>query len=259
MADSARSISVLIVDDEKMIRNLLGETLEAIGYSVMTASDFDQTVETLKTENVDVVITDIMMPGKSGVDLIRLIKQDYPQIPVLAISGKGISVESLYEAGADGFLAKPFRIGVVENMIEKTLLRYDIRRTKPVSIRKKVLVVDDEPSIISTLVDSLEALGYQAIGAGNGNEALEIIGKDNLDLVITDIRMPEKNGIDLLHEIKDKRPDLPVVIITAYPLAYPPEQAIKEGADGYIAKPFRINQIDTLLAKILYNYDSHPE
>jgi len=109
---------------------------------------------------------------------------------------------------------------------------------------------------VSTLIESLEVLGYQAKGARNGNEALKAIKTDKFDLVISDIRMPDKNGIDLLRDIKTGNPDLKVVIITGYTLAYPPEQAIREGADGYIAKPFRINQIDELLAKLLYNFET---
>ena len=81
-----------------------------------------------------------------------------------------------------------------------------------------------------------------------------MLGREQYDLVITDIRMPERNGIDLLNDIRVTHPNLPVVIITGYTLAYPPEQAKREGANGYIAKPFRINQIDDLLAKLLYNF-----
>jgi len=256
LGDDFKSVTVLVVDDEVMIRDLLGDTLQAIGYVVKVADGFDAAVDILKSENIDVVITDIMMPVKSGVELIKLVKEEYPQVPVLAISGKGVPQQSVFNAGADGFLTKPFRIGVVEELIEKTLLRYDIAKAQKVTRQKKILVVDDEPAIVSTLKDSLEALGYQSIGASNGKEALQVIENNGLDLVITDIRMPEKSGIDLLHQIKESHPDLPVVIITGYPLAYPPDKAMKEGADGYLAKPFRINQIDQLLAKILYNFDS---
>lgn len=259
MADNYKPITVLIVDDEKLIRELLGDTLEALGYKTTTAESYDKAVGILKSEAIDVVVTDIIMPGKSGVDLTRYVKNKYPQIPVLVISGKGIPESSIFQAGADGFLAKPFRIGVVEDMIVRTLLKYDIGKVQPVDIKKIVLVVDDEPTIVSTLIDSLNALGYQAVGVRNGKEALKSIGNNTFDLVITDIRMPEKNGIDLMLEVKAKYPDLPVVIITGYPLAYPPEKAMAEGADGYIAKPFRINQIDKLLAKLLYSYESKEE
>ena len=219
MADNFKSVTVLVVDDEVLIRDLLGDTLQAIGYEVETAEGFDAAVKILKGKNIDVVITDIMMPVKSGVDLIKLIKEQYPQVPVLAISGKGVPQQSVFDAGADGFLTKPFRIGVVEELIEKTLLRYDIAKAQKVTRQKKILVVDDEPAIVSTLKDSLEALGYQSVGASNGKEALQLVDKDAFDLVITDIRMPEKSGIDLLHQLKERHPELPVVIITGYPLA----------------------------------------
>jgi two-component system response regulator FlrC len=87
-------------------------------------------------------------------------------------------------------------------------------------------------------------------------EALATLDGCYFDLVVTDIRMPELNGIELLQAIKSRYPEMPVVIITGYPLAYPPEKASTEGAAGYIAKPFRINQIDKLLGKILYNFEN---
>ncbi len=254
MPDGYDSIKVLVVDDDKLIRSLLGDTLGALGYTTITVEDYKTAVEALDKEHVDVVITDILLPDKLGYDLIKMVKKTFPKTPVLAISGKPISRKDVIDAGADGFLSKPFRIGVVEDLIQTTLLRYDVKNVKNEPSKKKILVVDDEPDVITTLMDSLEALGYMAEGAGNGVEALECLEKSSYDLVITDIRMPEKNGIDLLNDIKAKYPKLPVVIITGYTLAYPPEQAQKEGAEGYIAKPFRINQIDDLLAKILFNF-----
>ena len=256
MPGKLKSITVLVVDDEKLIRNLLGDTLGALGYSTITVEDYTSAVATLKKESIDVVITDILLPDQLGFELIAHVKDRYPGIPVLAISGQPVSRSDVLEAGADGFLTKPFRIGVVEDLIQTTLLRYDIKDAQTGANRKRILVVDDEPDVITTLMESLEALGYEADGAGNGVEALACLEDKKFDLVITDIRMPEKNGIDLLNDIKAEYPELPVVIITGYTLAYPPDQAMREGAQGYIAKPFRINQIDELLGKIFYNFKS---
>jgi CheY-like chemotaxis protein len=256
LPDKLRPITVLVVDDEVLIRNLLGDTLGALGYITITAESYETAMAQLKAEHIDVVITDIIMPDESGMKLIKQVKSKYPRIPVLAISGKQVSRHDVLEAGADGYLSKPFRIGVVEDLIQKTLNRHDIDKTRPTRPKKTILVVDDEPDVVSTLIESLEALGYQADGAGNGAEGLRMLEGNDYDLVITDIRMPEKNGIELLKDIKKKFASTKVVIITGYTLAYPPEQAEREGADGYIAKPFRINQIDDLLAKLLYNFDA---
>lgn len=250
-----RSIKVLVVDDERTIRELLSDTLMAVGYDCLTAEDYRQAIEILDKEKIDVVITDILLPDRSGIELLKFVKSHKPQIPILAISGKDFPSSEIFEAGADGFLAKPFRIGKIEELIESTLAKFDSLKSRPPRLKKKILVVDDEENIRRTLIDSLEALGYQALGVGDGASAMRELEKQPFDLVITDIRMPEMNGIELLHAISEKFPGTPVVIITAYPLAYPEEKATLEGAAGYIAKPFRINQIDRLLSRIFYNFE----
>lgn len=81
---------------------------------------------------------------------------------------------------------------------------------------KKILVADDEMSIRLLYSEELKEEGYEVYQAANGREALEIVEKVPLDLVILDIKMPEMDGIEALRHIKEKRPDLPVVLSTAY-------------------------------------------
>jgi two-component system response regulator (stage 0 sporulation protein F) len=81
---------------------------------------------------------------------------------------------------------------------------------------KKILVADDEMAIRLLYSEELKEEGYEVYTAANGREALEIIDKVPLDLVILDIKMPEMDGIEALRQIKEKRPDLPVVLSTAY-------------------------------------------
>jgi CheY-like chemotaxis protein len=81
---------------------------------------------------------------------------------------------------------------------------------------KKILVADDEMAIRLLYSEELKEEGYEVYTAANGREALEIIEKVPLDLVILDIKMPEMDGIEALRQIKEKKPDLPVVLSTAY-------------------------------------------
>jgi len=81
---------------------------------------------------------------------------------------------------------------------------------------KKILVADDEMSIRLLYSEELKEEGYEVYMASNGREALEVVEKIPLDLVILDIKMPEMDGIEALRQIKEKRPDLPVVLSTAY-------------------------------------------
>ena len=81
---------------------------------------------------------------------------------------------------------------------------------------KKILVADDEMAIRLLYSEELKEEGYEVFTASNGREALEIVEKEPLDLVILDIKMPEMDGIEALRQIKEKKPNLPVLLSTAY-------------------------------------------
>jgi DNA-binding NtrC family response regulator len=122
-----------------------------------------------------------------------------------------------------------------------------------VSQEKKILIVDDNPHMCNLLADILEIFNYQGIKAKDGEEALVFLKKDNYDMVITDLRMPNLGGMDLLKTIKDEKPFLPVVVITAFGKSDTQQDVLAAKADGYLAKPFKVDEIENLLKKLL-NY-----
>ena len=108
----------------------------------------------------------------------------------------------------------------------------------------KILVVDDEPDIRTLLGKGLSQIaGYTVETAANGLEAIEKIEKDVFDMVLTDLKMPEMDGIDLLKMIKGIRPELTVILMTAYGSIETAVEAIKIGANDYITKPVDFDEL----------------
>lgn len=116
---------------------------------------------------------------------------------------------------------------------------------------KHLLIVDDDPRIRGLLTESLSALGYTTSQASNGREALELVYGHEFDCVITDIRMPEIDGLTLLQSLKRQKPDLPVVMITGFAIPQHKAEAVEAGADGFLMKPFRLSKIEDVLARVL--------
>lgn len=116
----------------------------------------------------------------------------------------------------------------------------------------RVLVVDDEPGIRRVLRDiARRALKAEAWEASDGEEALKIFGEVKPDVVLSDIRMPAMDGITLLRTIKERDPNVPVVLVTGYPSLDVAIQGMKEGASDFLTKPFRLDQVQVVLEKAL--------
>jgi len=115
----------------------------------------------------------------------------------------------------------------------------------------KVLVVDDEKAMRDFLTILLEKQGHSVIVAADGEQALQVVAAQPPDLVISDIRMPKVDGIGLLAGVREQHPHLPMILITAYASSDSTIQAMQLGADDYITKPFRIDEIRLVVEKAL--------
>ena len=117
-------------------------------------------------------------------------------------------------------------------------------------MNKPILIVDDNPNMSALLVEMLEALTYEAEIADSGNDALNKVGEKDYALVITDFRMPNMSGIELLNKIKDHRPDLPVAVISGYNIEEIEDKELLQKADGFLNKPFMIAEIQNLITQL---------
>ena len=105
-----------------------------------------------------------------------------------------------------------------------------------------ILVVEDEPRVAETLRDILTLEGFQVETAENGRQALDSLTSGHrFDLIITDMKMPEMDGLELLREVQKLSKDLPVIVLTGYATLKNGLQAIREGVYDYVSKPFSVN------------------
>ncbi|MGD8741536.1 MAG: sigma-54 dependent transcriptional regulator [Desulfobacterales bacterium] len=101
-----------------------------------------------------------------------------------------------------------------------------------------ILIVDDEKNYLTILSALLEDEGFEVLTASGGSEALEIHKSSDLDLILTDMKMPKMDGIELLENIKENDPDLPVIMMTAHGTVDKAVEAMQKGAYTYVLKPF---------------------
>ncbi len=113
----------------------------------------------------------------------------------------------------------------------------------------RILLIDDEPAQILSIQSFLKRRNYQVISANSGTEGLALFQKGNVNLVFTDYRMPDMNGLQVVKEITKINPEIPVIVLTAYSDSEDAVQVMKEGAFDYLSKPIDLDELELLVQK----------
>jgi len=112
-----------------------------------------------------------------------------------------------------------------------------------------ILLIDDEPAQITSIKSFLKRRDYTVSSANSGPDGINIVKDGNIDLVLTDYRMPEMSGLKVVRSIKEINPELPVVVITAFSDIKDAVQVMKEGAFDYLSKPIQLDELETLVKR----------
>ncbi|MBA7573444.1 Transcriptional regulatory protein ZraR [subsurface metagenome] len=120
---------------------------------------------------------------------------------------------------------------------------------------KTILVVDDDSSMRMVLSESLENCGYKVETSGGGADALEKFQEDAFDVVVTDMKMPGIGGMEVLRGVKKISSEIPVVVMTAYGTVNTAVEAMKEGAEDFIMKPFSMDHLEAVVKKVMAKKD----
>jgi len=239
------ALRVLIVDDDLETRELLADTLMNEGHTPLTARYATEALRILATARVDAVVLDLLLPGRSGFEVLSDIRADprFVRLPVLVLTVKDLTErerQALTEQGARVFAKGA---GWRQDLLAQ------LRRLRHAGKGKRVLVADDNPAGRELVRESLAERVSSIIEASDGREALDKIRETLPDLVLLDIQMPEIDGYAVLREIRSDPAlqGLRVVALTAFAMQGDRERALEAGFDDYLTKPVTVAKLKAQL------------
>lgn len=266
---------VLVVDDNKVNIKVALKLLSNYGIEADSCESGFVAIEKLKAGNTyDLILLDDMMPKMSGVETLKHIRECVIyDIPVVALTANALSgmKEKYLSSGFDDYLAKPIEknelyrilLTYLNDKLNKKINKNDIglndesESLKPklkeeALIKKTVLVVDDNKINIKIAEKLLSHYDFLVIDSAlSGKEAIEKVRKNNYDLVFMDIMMPEMDGVETLHKLRDLGYEKPVVTLTADAVEGSREKYLSEGFSEYLSKPVSTKDMDYIINKYI--------
>ena len=270
--------TILVVDDDRLNVKLLAAKLGASGYRILTAYSGFEALEMIKIRTPDLILLDIMMPEMDGYEVIRRLKEqkDTMYIPVVLITALESEEEKKkgFAAGADEFLNKPVNTTELETRVlsllrmkkyqEQLIARMQAERdiigntvcmeqVEEAHTIPTVLMVEDDPKDARIIAQYLNAMPLNLKIVRTGEEALNIIGSEKIDLALLDIMLPDMNGIEICRKIKgsERTISMQVVVVTSFDDLKMKIRGIEEGADDFLVKPLNSDEIKARVTALL--------
>ena len=269
---------ILVMDDEEMIRNLSRQVLIRLGYDAEVCEDGSEAIRMYEKARqskkpFDAVILDLTNKlGMGGKDAMQRLLEIDPEVKGIVATGYSNDpvVTNFREYGFCGTLAKPYTVD------ELSMTLYDVISGKPYSMKDKVEISDvhkpvydnertsekdtetvfltnDEDMIIDVGSQMLTKLGYEVLSAKGGKETIEMYekNKDRINLIILDMVMPDMGGGETYDRLKEINSEVKVLLTSGYSIDGQAQKIMDRGCNGFIQKPFNIEQLSKKIKEIL--------
>jgi len=250
--------TVLLVDDEEEFLASTGKVLQRRDFKVITASSGREALDVLGRQKVDVVVIDMKMPGMDGEAVFEEIRQIWPGLPVIVLTGHD-SVTQAFEMtkrGVFDYLLKPCEIDNLSAKIREAAAQFrnigdassgGAAHRLNAEERVKVLLVDDEEQLLHALQKVLARRNMDVHIARSGKEALTFLDDNPVDVVVLDVKMPGMDGLEVLWYLKADPIKWEVILLTGHPTLDSAVQGMRKGAFDYMVKP---PDVETLIRLI---------
>jgi signal transduction histidine kinase/DNA-binding response OmpR family regulator len=265
-------LSVLVVDDNATNRRLLEEMLTRWRMRPTVVDGGDAALDAMndacrKGKPFSIALLDFQMPGMDGFDLAARIKErpELAATTIMMLSSVGQRGDGLRckELGVAAYLTKPVRGAVLRDAILAVLsgpsksapvlvTRHSLREAQQ---RFRILVAEDNPVNQLVAVRMLEKRGHAVIVAGDGEQALAAIAREQFDVVLMDVQMPGMDGLRATAAIREGElgttRHMPIIALTAHAMREDRQRCLDAGMDAYLTKPFNASQLFEILEKLL--------
>ena len=238
--------TILVAEDDARVRDSVIETLTDLGYRVLQASDAQSAWAIIESGlKVDLLFTDVIMPGRlKSTELARMATARLPGLKVLFTSG--YSENSIVHAGrldpGVELLSKPYTREALARKVRQMLysaVRVETAPALPAATRDTavltVLLCEDDALIRMATTEMLEDLGHKVIGTGTAQAALAALQDHRVDILMTDIGLPDMPGTKLAQQARTVHPDLPVIFATGHAEI---EGFSPDAGTCFLAKPY---------------------
>jgi len=206
--------TVLLVEDREPVRKLAAGILRRYGYRILEAAHGEEALQMADgySEPIHLLLTDVIMPGMTGPELAQRLNTRRPSLRVMYTSGYAADIvtsRGLLDPG-QLHITKPFTPDELATKVREAL-----RRVEPATTGR-LLVVDDESQARTFFHKVLKEAGYDVQLAENGNQALKAVRARPFDLVLTDLTMPDGEGIETIQVICKEQPNLKIIAVSGY-------------------------------------------
>ena len=239
--------TVLLVEDQDDVRQLALKALQSNGYRVLEAKNGGEALMILDRHEgpLDLVLSDVVMPGMSGRELAERLKLTRPDLRVLYMSGypnEVLAKRGIMEPGID-WIAKPFGPDELSTRVRAAL--------GPLRARGRVLIADDDEAVRTLFASILSGVGYEVAQARDGEQALKMIGQQKFDVLVTDLVMPNQEGLETIRAIRKGKSALKIIAVTGAFSGGFLKVAELFGADATLMKPVSPEELLAAIEKSL--------
>jgi len=250
---------LIVVDDIKLQRFLRSRLQKFITkIEIVLAGNFEEAIRVLEQGLISLLVTDIQMPDDDGPALLSYMNDKLPDIPcVVMTSQTKPEIKGRFSEDIFRFIEKPFDLKELAEAIVEGLDRFE-EGYYLTEIMDKVLIVDDDEMLLDSSKEVLQKYKsqFQVLTASDGEEAIELLKKEYISVLVTDLVMPKVDGLELLAYMTRNHPATPCIVMTGYG-----SPAIKKRADrgeilSYIEKPFDFNELaGTIIMGLDFSYE----